>query len=233
MKQIFDNYVETSFPDRRQAEFKFRQFEENYRRYFSGFGFGSKVLDIGIGRGEMLSCMRNWGYDYQGVDISPSTVELCSTFGLRCERAEDTAGWLMGKPGTFSVITCLDVVEHVPKEKVIEFLQAIRTALAPDGVAIIQVPNLQSPFGYLHHFNDFTHVNGFVEHSLAQVLIAAGFKRHSFHGFEEVFATGFKSRLRILLRWVYRRLVRFLRAVNANPNPEILDPVFYAVAHPK
>jgi len=229
MKKLFDRYIETAFDGFEQAAFKFKQFEMNYRKYFPADN-SNRVLDIGIGRGEMLSCMRDWGFNYQGIDISQSTVNFCQTLALRCELVDDTATWLLKNREAFSLITCLDVLEHVPKNHTIDFLTAIRSALQEGGRAIIQVPNLQSPYGYLHHFNDFTHVSGFVEHSLSQVLLIAGFSRFEFHGFEEVFDIGIKQGLRKCVRYVYRRTVRFLRMVNGNPNPRILDPVFYAVA---
>jgi 2-polyprenyl-3-methyl-5-hydroxy-6-metoxy-1,4-benzoquinol methylase len=229
MKEIFDNYVETSFDGLEQAKFKFRQFEINYGSFFPKEK-SSPVLDIGIGRGEMLTCMRDWGFNYQGVDISPSTVRFCQSLNLKCQVVEDTAAWLLQNKETFALITCLDVLEHVPRDHTIEFLKAIRASLRDGGQVIIQVPNLQSPFGYLHHFNDFTHVSGFVEHSLAQVLLAAGFVEFKFRGFEEIFNSGFKHSVRKSIRYIFRKMVRFMRRVNGNPNPEILDPVMYVVA---
>ena len=100
-----------------------------------------------------------------------------------------------------------------------------------DGIAIFQVPNLQSPFGYLHHFNDITHVCGFVEHSLNQVLLSVGFNNLSFFGFEEFYEKTPKILLKIILRFFYRKLIRFLRTINANPNPRILDPVISVIAY--
>lgn len=229
MKQIFDNYVENSFDGVEQAKFKLRQFDTNYRKLFPAQK-AAEVLDIGIGRGEMLTCMRDWGYTYQGIDISPSTVALCKSLQLNCLVVDDTARWLQGCSKKFSLITCLDVLEHVPREQVIGFLHAIRSSLQEQGQAIIQVPNLQSPFGYLHHFNDFTHVSGFVEHSLRQVLLAAGFKQIQFFGFEEIYRTGPVPALHKLARHAFRSCVRFLRRLNGNPNPKILAPVMYVVA---
>ena len=229
MKEIFDHYVETSFKGSDQAIFKFIQFNNNYRTFFPQ-DKSKPVLDIGIGRGEMMSCMRDWGYDYKGVDISPSTVKYCQKLGLNCLVVDDTEAWLIQNLGKFSLITCLDVLEHVPRDQTIGFLRAVRAALTKDGHAIIQVPNLQSPFGYLHHFNDFTHISGFVQHSLAQVLLAAGFTEMKFYGFEEIYKTGAKQRVQKILRWWYHKAVRFLRALNSNPNPDILAPVMYAIA---
>jgi len=228
MKEIFDNYVESSFDGCHQATFKFKQFESNYRKYFP-VDRSLDVLDIGIGRGEMLTCMRDWGFNYLGVDISPSTVKFCKSIQLKCEVTDDTIVWLTNNYEKFSLITCLDVLEHVPRDQTIDFLKAIRASLKTGGTAIIQVPNLQSPFGYLHHFNDFTHVSGFVEHSLSQVLLIAGFSEFDFHGFEEVFPTSFKQSVRLIIRFFYRKVVRLMRTINANPNPEVLDPVMYVV----
>jgi len=228
MKQVFDRYVETSFDGSAQATFKFTQFERNYRRYFPE-DRSSRVLDIGIGRGEMLTCMKNWGYQEKVVDISPSTVAHCLKLGLDCELTDDTVAWLSARAGQFHLVTCLDVLEHVPSSQVVGFLAAVRDSLTVNGIVIVQVPNLQSPFGYLHHFNDLTHVTGFVEHSLSQALLAAGFGVFDFHGFEESCGNGYRPMVRKLLRSAYWRGIRALRRLNSNPDPRILNPVMYAL----
>ena len=230
MKEIIENYIETSFDGFEQSKSKSNLFKNNYKKKFLTDKF-DKVLDIGVGRGEMLSCMKEWGLNYQGIDISPSTIKFCQSLKLNCEIVDDTIIWLHKNREEFKIITCLDVLEHIPKNETIEFLKAIRSSLKRDGKAIIQVPNLQSPFGYLHHFNDFTHLNGYVEHSLAQVLLAAKFERFEFFGFEEINNNNYKESIRIGLRWAFRKVIRILRAINLNPNPKILDPVMYVIAY--
>jgi len=232
MQEIFDKYLDNSFDGQYQADFKFHQFELNYKQFFNK-SVPLKVLDIGVGRGEMLSSMKNWGHNYHGIDISPSTVEFCKKLDLSCELTDDTEVWLKKNQNQFEIITCLDVLEHIPKNRLIHFLEAIRNSLSKDGFAIFQVPNLQSPFGYLHHFNDITHISGFVEHSLNQVLLSAGFNKVLYYGFEELYEKTPKIILKKILRYYYRKIIRLLRTINANPNPQILDPVFYAVAYQK
>ena len=230
MQEIFEKYIENSFDSHHQANFKFSQFELNYKKYFKK-SVSLNTLDIGVGRGEMLSCMKKWGHKYHGIDISPSTVNFCKKLDLSCELVDDTEFWLNNHQKQFDIITCLDVLEHIPKEHLINFLKSIRNSLNKDGIAIFQVPNLQSPFGYLHHFNDITHVCGFVEHSLNQVLLSVGFNNLTFFGFEEFYEKTPKILLKIILRFFYRKLIRFLRTINANPNPRILDPVISVVAY--
>ena len=192
MKEVFDNYIENAFGEYQQAEFKFKQFEVNYLKHFPSARKNEPVLDIGIGRGEMLTCFKNWGYtNYLGIDISPSTVSFCKSIGLNCSLVNDTVWYLEDHKDTYVVITLLDVLEHFNKKDAIPLLVAIKSALKAGGVLIfIQVPNLQAPDGHLHRYNDITHEIGFIEHSLAQVLIVAGFTDFKFQGFEDFVSGG-------------------------------------------
>lgn len=231
MKQIFDDYVNNSFGAEEQATRKFSQFKYNYRDFFPD-NRDAKVLDIGVGRGEMLTCMRDWGYkNYTGIDISPSTIKFCAALGLNCIQVEDSEHFLLENAGQFDVITLLDVLEHIKKEKVIAFLQALRAALKPGGVLIIQLPNLQAPEGYLHRYNDITHEVGYIEHSLAQVLIAAGFEKFTFRGFEEFVFGTLVEWIRKMCRCLHWFVIRALRAADGNINPKILNPVFCAIVY--
>lgn len=231
MKEIFDSYVENAFCSYEQAAFKFNQFEYNYKKFFPQ-SKDVPVLDIGIGRGEMLSCMDSWGYrNYLGVDISPSTIEFCRALGLNCVQVDNTITWLNENTNKFALISLIDVLEHIHKDEVVGFLKSIKKALLKKGVLIIQVPNLQAPDGQLHRYNDFTHESGFIEHSLGQVLLTAGFKTFDFHGFETLaLPSGCRTKIRKAVRCIYWAYVRFTRNVNCNLNPKVLHPVFYAVA---
>ena len=226
MKDVFSNYIENAFDGFNQAVFKFDDFEYNYRKFFPTFKT-AKVLDIGIGRGEMLSCMKKWGYtNYMGIDISPSTVTFCSSLGLNCLLVEDTVQWLSDKESVYDAITLLDVLEHIKKKDTIPFLRGLYKALTPGGKIIIQVPNMQAPDAQLHRYNDFTHEVGFIENSLRQVMISAGIDSFEFHGFEDAYKRNFRTRVRFHLRNIYWKYNRFLRKVNANLNPSILTPFF-------
>lgn len=232
MKEVFDTYIENTFDGTAQAAFKFKQFEFNYRGFFPR-DKKARLLDIGVGRGEMLSCMGNWGYsNYLGVDISPSTVRLCKKLGLPCELVENTAGWLDRQSEKFALVTLLDVLEHFEKKDVIPFLKSLKASLAPGGIIIIQVPNLQARDAQLHHYNDITHEFGYTEHSLKQVVLISGLKVREFGGFEQFVFGGFKEKIKKALRSIYFRHIRFTRVITGNMNPAVLDPVFYAVVQP-
>jgi 2-polyprenyl-3-methyl-5-hydroxy-6-metoxy-1,4-benzoquinol methylase len=228
MKEIYDHYIENAFGERMQSVYKIREFEYNYRKIFPS-SKDLSLLDIGVGRGEMLSCMKMWGYSkYLGIDISSSTVEFCKNLGLNCIEIKDTISWLKEYKDQFALITILDVLEHFPKSDIIPLLQAIRAALKKEGILIIQVPNLQAPDSQLHRYNDFTHEVGFIEHSLEQVLLASGFRGYEFHGYETLLFCKMMA-LRKAIRRIYWSYVKLTRFINGNLNPRILHPVFYAV----
>jgi len=230
MKDIFDIYIENSFnADYSQSTAKKEQFIFNYKKYFRD-DKNLKVLDIGIGRGEMLSCYKEWGYiDYLGIDISPSTINYCKTLDLKCELVNDTQRWLKQNINCFDVITLIDVLEHIKKVDTLDFLKDIKNSLKKNGILIIQVPNLQSPDGQLHRYNDFTHEFGYIEHSLAQVLITVGFNKFHFGGFETIIGNKIKTKVKRLLRLLYWNYVKFIRKITDNINPQILHPVFYSI----
>jgi cyclopropane fatty-acyl-phospholipid synthase-like methyltransferase len=229
MQEIWNNYVEHSFGEAKQAEFKFQQYEFNYKAHFP-VEKDAPVLDIGPGRGEMLACMKKWGYaHYEGIDISSSTTVFCRSLGLNCQRTDSVVAWLKDRRAGFSCITLLDVLEHVKKEDTGTFLKALKEALKDDGILIIQVPNLQSPDGQLTRYYDFTHEVGYMEHSLKQVLLACGFKNIEFFGFEPFVFGGLKEYVMKFFRYFYWKFVKFVRLVSGHAKLEILHPVFYAV----
>lgn len=229
MKEILDNYVENTLGEKKQAQFKFKQFEYNYKKYFP-VNTEALILDIGIGRGEMLTSMKNWGYkNYLGVDISKSTVEFCQSIDLNCELINNTTEWLNQNPEKFELITLLDVLEHFPKNETMAFLAALKNALVKGGVLIIQTPNLQAVEPMLLRYTDFTHEFGYTENSLGQVLTATGFESIEFVGFEENVFGGFRAFKRNFFRTLIWKHARFKRRMTGTKNPKILHPVFSAI----
>ena len=41
-----------------------------------------RIIDIGCGRGEMLSILQQAGHEVMGVDTDPDMVEACTSRGL-------------------------------------------------------------------------------------------------------------------------------------------------------
>lgn len=228
MNKFFENYLSDALdkiPSQRQMDCV----EFNYKKYFPA-DLNAEVLDIGVGLGEQLICNRKWGYvNSSGIDISPETVEFCKKMDLNCTVVEDTAEFLRQNQGKYAVITMSNVIEHIPREELIDMVSAIYEALTPDGIALISTPNMQAADAHLHFFNDATHLVGFSEHSFRQLLSASGIKDVSFSGFECFPYKSLKFKFRRFLRAIYWKKVKFARVCNGILNPSILHPIFFAI----
>jgi 2-polyprenyl-3-methyl-5-hydroxy-6-metoxy-1,4-benzoquinol methylase len=146
---------------------------ENYLSHLKGFDKGAaEVLEIGCNKGHLLAALESLGWNrLHGVDLSPECTEkarmLVPKAGISCA---DATGFLERNRGRFDVILLKAVLEHMPKEEVLPFLERIRGGLREGGVAIVDVPNMDWLFAPHERYMDFTHEVGFTIESLRQVL---------------------------------------------------------------
>ena len=93
---------------------------EDYVQIFTG---ASDIVDVGCGRGELLSLLRARGVKARGVDTSPAMVELCRSAGLDVEQG-DALGYLQRQPdGSIGGLVAIQVVEHFAPAYLTRFLE--------------------------------------------------------------------------------------------------------------
>ena len=135
-----------------------------------------EAIDIGCGYGFGLLALKGLGFARAlGLEISEPQARRARALGLDVVVAEDAGIWLSANRERFSVALLLDVLEHVPVGRQIEFLRSIHQALAPGARLIVQVPNANSILASRWRYIDHTHTSSFTEHSLYYVLRNAGF----------------------------------------------------------
>jgi SAM-dependent methyltransferase len=99
------------------------------------------VLDIGCGRGEWLSVLREAGLAASGVDLNPINGSHCRGKGLDVVTG-DAVGHLAGLPeASLGAVTAFHLVEHLPFERLQALTDAILRALKPGGLLIYETPN--------------------------------------------------------------------------------------------
>jgi SAM-dependent methyltransferase len=112
----------------------------------------------------------------EGVEVSSQQAERARRSGLNVSVVENTRDRLDARPGHFSAILLLGVLEHVAGPLQIPLLRSIFRSLRPDGRVIVQVPNANAILASRWRYNDPTHYCSFTEHSLYFVLRNAGFE---------------------------------------------------------
>ena len=104
---------------------------------------GRSVLDVGCGSGHGAWLMAASGATRTtAVDLDEERVrhvaELCAGYpGFQAARMD--AQRLEFKDGNFQLVTCFEVIEHVPRPGML--LAGMQRILSPDGVAVISTPN--------------------------------------------------------------------------------------------
>jgi SAM-dependent methyltransferase len=99
------------------------------------------LLDLGCGDGAFLLAAAPGRIISVGLDLSAEAVALATRAGLTAEAHDFSSEPLPFSDGTFELVTCLDVIEHVFD---IRFMlgEAARV-LVPGGLMIIATPNIQ------------------------------------------------------------------------------------------
>jgi SAM-dependent methyltransferase len=160
---------------------------ELQRPYLELLADHEPVLDIGCGRGELLSLLAGEGIAARGVDGDAGMVARCRALGLDVAQGdvnEHLAGLADGSLGT---IFSAQVIEHLPHERLRELLGLSLRKLAPGGLFIAETVNPHRISSLKTFWVDLTHQHPiFPEVALAICAIA---------GFESafVFAPGFDS----------------------------------------
>lgn len=132
----------------------------------------ARILEIACNKGYLLAGLRSLGFKIlHGVDLSPVDVEEAQTLlpdaSIACI---DASTYLDSNQGGFDVIILKALLEHVPKDQVIPLLEKVRTGLAPGGLVVIEVPNMDWLLAHHERYMDFTHEVGFTREALAQVM---------------------------------------------------------------
>ncbi|MGB3109325.1 MAG: bifunctional 2-polyprenyl-6-hydroxyphenol methylase/3-demethylubiquinol 3-O-methyltransferase UbiG [Psychrobacter alimentarius] len=114
---------------------------------------GKKVLDVGCGGGILSESMARRGADVTGIDLGTENLKAAALHAeqsglentLRYQHipVEDLA---KTHAGQFDVVTCMEMLEHVPNPSSI--VQACFELLAPGGVCVLSTIN-RNPKSYL------------------------------------------------------------------------------------
>ena len=137
---------------------------------------GVRILDVGCGGGQFLAVLRHLGYQsLAGVDISDQQVGVAKQAGFDVETG-NAITFLSEHRGVYDLITGIDIMEHLTKEEVMDFLEKAHAALRPGGRIVLQMPNPNSPAGMTIRYGDFTHEVCLSPDCAERLLALTGFR---------------------------------------------------------
>ena len=152
--------------------------QKHFEGYLARFEGCQRVLDIGCGRGEFLSLLRDRGITGVGVDLHEENIALLQSAGLDAQRADVFEFLEREGPGAFDGVFCAQVIEHLPPAEVWRLVQACALALKPGGVVVFETPNPECLAIFATHFYvDPSHTRPVPPALLCFYLEEAGFGR--------------------------------------------------------
>lgn len=138
---------------------------------------GRRLMDIGCGRGYFPAVLKRLGWDAAGIEISPDAARFArDKLGLNVFTGT-IEQYLALHALQFSVVTAIDVLEHIPAPG--EFIRSAACLVETGGRLIIDTPNaaaanLARRGALWKGFNPF-HIFLFTTENLTSLLLRHGF----------------------------------------------------------
>ena len=180
-EKLFSQYYSSIYA--RSNTFTEDEYERAAKHYEMNLGgilprkMDARILEIGCGGGHFLYYLKKKGYtNFLGIDLSDEAVELCRNRITSYVEKADAFSFLTNQENLYDAICSSDMIEHIPKDKILIFLTLVYKALKQNGVLLLRLPNMSNPFALNNRYHDFTHECGYTEKSIFQVLYMSGFR---------------------------------------------------------
>ncbi len=113
---------------------------------------GKRVLDVGCGGGILSDSMARKGADVTGIDLSVKALRVAQLHALEAGtpqvayREVSAEALAAEQPGSFDVVTCMEMLEHVPDPASV--VRACATLVKPGGWVFFSTIN-RNPKSFL------------------------------------------------------------------------------------
>lgn len=207
--------------------------ELNYARWLPD-DLDAPILDLGCGNGRVLRFLSEKGYrSVHGVDRDASALRAIGPLdGTSTECAEVGVDYLERHRGRFRMIILKQVVYYLERGEVLPFMEALREALTPDGVVLIECFNATLLSSRFTELKDPFIRTAYTEHGMRRLLAASGFSDMHVIG-ERSPTKSMKSRAYRVARAAWTAILRTIYILERGYDdemPRIYTKSFIAVA---
>lgn len=151
---------------------------EIYLPFFERARIRDGIVDIGCGSGDWLELLREMGFQAKGVETNSVLVKECKARALDVEEADMFDYLSRQQDATLRCVTAFHLVEHLPFETLIRFVDEILRVLEPGGLVILETPNPENLIvGGCNFYLDPTHQHPLPRALMKFLLEARGFHR--------------------------------------------------------
>jgi 2-polyprenyl-3-methyl-5-hydroxy-6-metoxy-1,4-benzoquinol methylase len=180
-------------PNIQRATHIFPDTIERVAHFRPPLSYGTRLLDVGCGGGELSLVAEEYGYSVTAIDIREDYVKSARRLGINAHVASvkdfDT--------GSYDVICAGDVLEHLANP--IELFNLFSRVLSPSGVVWLSTPNWDGAISTMLGNEDAMksvaeHINYFSRRSLSALIMREGYEildyrasRHYFGCMEVIF----------------------------------------------
>lgn len=137
-----------------------------------------RVLDVGCGVGALSLYLAKHGCSVVGIDISPDAIEIAESArqAAGIENCRFMVGELGSGTGSFDIVICSEIIEHVPDESA--FLERVVSQLRVGGLLYLGTPSTETALyrlGLLKKFDaEVGHLRRYTEAQLREKIEAQG-----------------------------------------------------------
>ena len=140
-------------------------------------GEGTRVLDIGCGRGEWLTLLKSVGVSATGVDSHPAFVQAGRARDLDMVLGDGVEHLATLPAHSLDLVTAFHVIEHLDVETLLALIEAAHDALRVGGCLLLETPNPHNlQMAACDFYNDPTHRRPLPPALVEFLVSASGFE---------------------------------------------------------
>ncbi|MEO6760871.1 MAG: methyltransferase domain-containing protein [Candidatus Saccharimonadales bacterium] len=189
-----DTHINNTVSDNHDFDHFYKLFEDEFRGseevikervsehlvYFSSLPPKIKnlpIIDIGCGRGEFLSLMKEHKFKAIGVDMNKRMVDRANSLGFKAVESDALTYLKSQKTNSIVAITGFHIVEHIPFEPLMKVFEECYRTVIPGGFTLFETPNPQAlTVGANTFYLDPSHQRPIPPPLLEFMLKSVGFK---------------------------------------------------------